>query len=98
MARAPLPPTSAAAPVEPPVDPRKQAVEALMRLAATHPWDEIELGDIAAEAGLPVDRQRIFGWLSTSIAARGNDRHCYGLPNAHDAGNPAQERLLLTQV
>ena len=33
---------------------RRQVVEALMRLAATRPWDEIELGDVAAEAGVSV--------------------------------------------
>ena len=46
-----------------PVDPRRRAVDALMNLAATRPWDEIELPDIASEAGLTlaqflVDRDR----------------------------------------
>ena len=32
--------------------PREAAVEALMRLAAEQPWNDIEVGDIAREAGL----------------------------------------------
>lgn len=40
------------------VDPRRAAVEALMRLAASRPWDEIELGDIASEAGLSLSALR----------------------------------------
>ena len=42
----------------PPSDPRKQAVDALMRLAAGRPWHEIELTDIAREAGLPLSKLR----------------------------------------
>lgn len=38
--------------VERPADPRRRIVEALMRLAAIRPFEEIRLGDIAAEAGL----------------------------------------------
>ncbi|MGO4735436.1 TetR/AcrR family transcriptional regulator [Bosea sp. 2KB_26] len=36
----------------PPADSRKAVVDALFNLAAARPWDEIELGDIAAEAGV----------------------------------------------
>lgn len=36
----------------PPADTRKAVVDALLNLAAARPWDEIELGDIAAEAGV----------------------------------------------
>ncbi|KFC74624.1 hypothetical protein FG93_01055 [Bosea sp. LC85] len=36
----------------PPADPRKAVVDALFNLAASRRWDEIELGDIAAEAGV----------------------------------------------
>ncbi len=32
--------------------PRERIVEALMRLAADRPWDDIEIGDIAEEAGV----------------------------------------------
>ncbi len=31
--------------------PREAIVEALMRLAAEQPWNDIEIGDIAREAG-----------------------------------------------
>lgn len=50
-------------------DPRRQAVEALMRLAATRPWDEIELGDIAAEAGLTLAKLR--GLFPSKLAMLG---------------------------
>jgi AcrR family transcriptional regulator len=57
MARKPVSPqaTPAAAPA---ADLRRQVVEALMRLAATQPWSEIELGDVASEAGLPLAKLR----------------------------------------
>jgi AcrR family transcriptional regulator len=37
---------------------REQVVEALMRLAADQPWDDIELADIAREAGLTLSEMR----------------------------------------
>ena len=40
------------APAAPKSSPREAAVEALMRLAAEQPWNDIEVGDIAREAGL----------------------------------------------
>ena len=49
---------AAVGPAAPPTDPRKQVVEALMRLAASRRWDEIELGDIATEAGVPLVKLR----------------------------------------
>lgn len=39
-------------------DPRRAAVEALMRLAAEHGWDGIELPEIAREAGLTLMQLR----------------------------------------
>jgi AcrR family transcriptional regulator len=53
----------------PPTDPRKLAVEALMRLAVLRPWDEIELGDIAAEAGLSLLQLR--GLFPSKLAMLG---------------------------
>ncbi|MDP3258238.1 TetR/AcrR family transcriptional regulator [Bosea sp. (in: a-proteobacteria)] len=96
MARAPLPPETAAAPVEPPVDPRKQAVEALMRLAATHPWDEIELGDIATEAGLPLAKLR--GLFPSKLAMLGGltrlvDEAVLAGSSDDLAAEPVRERL-----
>lgn len=72
MARTPLPPESAApesATALPPADPRKQVVEALMRLAATRRWDEIELGDIATEADVPLAKLR--GLFPSKLAMLG---------------------------
>jgi len=48
-------PTEAPAPRP---DPRRAAVEALFRLAATQPWQAIELPDIAREAGLTLAELR----------------------------------------
>lgn len=42
----------------PPVDRRTKVVEALMRLAAEQPWSDIELPDIAREAGLTLSDMR----------------------------------------
>ena len=73
MARNPVSPDSspnpAAARAAPPADPRKQVVEALMRLAATRRWDEIELGDIATEAGVPLAKLR--GLFPSKLAMLG---------------------------
>lgn len=41
-----------------PADPRRRAVDALMRLAALRPWDEIELPTIATEADLTLAELR----------------------------------------
>lgn len=51
-----LPPP--AAPKSAPSDKRKAVVEALMRLASDRPWIDIELGDIAREAGLTLSDLR----------------------------------------
>ncbi|MCJ2061531.1 TetR/AcrR family transcriptional regulator [Methylobacterium sp. J-088] len=42
----------------PKLSPREAAVEALMRLAAEQPWNDIEIGDIAREAGLTLAELR----------------------------------------
>lgn len=56
MARKPVstPPQAAA----PAADPRRRAVDALMKLAVERRWDEIELPDIATEAGLTLAQLR----------------------------------------
>lgn len=41
-----------------PPDKRRAAVEALMRLASDRPWSDIELTDVAAEAGLSLSEMR----------------------------------------
>lgn len=68
MARKPVSPTSE--PVAgPSTDPRRQAVEALMRLAASRPWQEIELGDIASEADVSLATLR--GLFPSKLAMLG---------------------------
>ena len=42
----------------PKLSPREAAVEALMRLAAEQPWNDIEISDIAREAGLTLAELR----------------------------------------
>ncbi|MDF2600572.1 MAG: putative TetR family transcriptional regulator [Methylobacterium brachiatum] len=42
----------------PKLPPREAAVDALMRLAAEQPWNDIEIGDIAREAGLTLAELR----------------------------------------
>lgn len=78
------------------VDPRRRAVDALMRLAAIRPWDAIELPDIAAEAGLTLAELRnlfpsklamlggITRIVDEAVLAEGTDEL---------AGEPIRERL-----
>ena len=51
-------PESAQSGSAPKPSPREAAVEALMRLAADQPWNDIEIGDIAREAGLTLAELR----------------------------------------
>lgn len=96
MARKPASPSADSAASALAVDPRKLAVEALMRLAAARAWDEIELGDIAQEAGLSLLKLR--GLFPSKLAMLG------GLTRMVDdavlaeiaddlAGEPIKERL-----
>lgn len=98
MARKPASPETPATPIaaSAPTDPRQQAIEALMRLAASRRWDEIELGDIASEAGMPLAKLR--GLFPSKLAMLG------GLTRLVDdvvladmsndlAGEPVRERL-----
>lgn len=98
MARKPAPPELAptASPEAAPIDPRKQAVEALMRLAAGRRWDEIELGDIAVEAGLSLAKLR--GLFPSKLAMLGGLTRLVDdvvLAGASDelAGEPVRERM-----
>lgn len=58
--RASMPPIGSASPASPPSPgDRRQAVsDALMRLAAIQPWSDIELVDVAREAGLTLGEMR----------------------------------------
>jgi AcrR family transcriptional regulator len=68
MARKPVSP-EAASTAPPSADPRKQVVDALMRLAAGRPWNQIELGDIATEAGISLSALR--GLFPSKLAMLG---------------------------
>jgi len=57
-AEAPAAPEREEAPAAPKPASREAAVEALMRLAAEQPWNDIEVGDIAREAGLSLAELR----------------------------------------
>lgn len=80
----------------PTVPPREAAVEALMRLAAEQPWDDIEIGDIAREAGLSLAELRelfpskgaVLGGLSRII-----DRKVLDDDGSDLAEEPTRERL-----
>jgi AcrR family transcriptional regulator len=96
MARTPATPAAEAAAAAPPADPRKQVVEALMRLAAARPWDEIELPDIAAEAGLSLSTLR--GLFPSKLAMLGGLTRLVDeavMAGASDdlAGEPLRERM-----
>ena len=77
-------------------NPREAAVEALMRLAAEQPWNDIEIGDIAREAGLTLAELRdlfpskgaVLGGLSRII-----DRAVLEADASDLADEPARERL-----
>ena len=80
----------------PKLPPREAAVEALMRLAAEQPWNDIELGDIAREANLSLAELRdlfpskgaVLGGLSRLI-----DRKVLEGDTSDLADEPARERL-----
>ncbi len=80
----------------PRLPPREAAVEALMRLAAEQPWNDIEIGDVAREAGLSLAELRelypskgaILGGLARII-----DRKVLAEDGADLADEPARERL-----
>ena len=78
------------------IPPREAAVEALMRLAAEQPWNDIEISDIAREAGLSLAEFRdlfpskgaVLGGLARII-----DRKVLEGDNAGLAEEPTRERL-----
>ena len=80
----------------PKVSPREAAVEALMRLAAEQPWNDIEVSDIAREAGLTLAELRelfpskgaVLGGLARII-----DRKVLEDDGTDLADEPTRERL-----
>jgi AcrR family transcriptional regulator len=91
MARKP----AAAAP--PPAAPGKERiVEALMRLAADRPWNDIEIGDIAEEAGVTLAEFRDHFPSKGAVLAgfsRMIDKKVLAGSAEDLAGEPARERL-----
>jgi AcrR family transcriptional regulator len=81
---------------EAPSSPRKAVIEATMRLAADRPWNDIELVDIAREAGVSLADLRdlfpskgaILGGFSRMI-----DRKVLEGTSDDLAGEPARERV-----
>jgi len=79
-----------------PVDKRAAIIDALMRLAATRSWSEIEITDIAQEAGVTLAEFRdlfpskgaVLGGLSRRI-----DRRILEETTDDLAGEPARERV-----
>lgn len=97
MARKPASPKASEPSVSAaPADPRRLVVGALFSLAASRRWDEIELGDIAAEAGISLAALRnlfpsklaILGGLSRIV----DDAVLAGASDDL-AGEPARERM-----
>lgn len=76
--------------------PRERIVEALMRLAAERPWSDIEIGDVAAEAGVTLAEFRdhfpskgaVLGGFSRMI-----DKRVLEGTSDDLAGEPARERF-----
>jgi len=97
MARKPVStPPEAAPPVAKPVDPRKRTVDALMKFAAERPWDQIELPDIATEAGLTLSQLR--GLFPSKLAMLGGVTRIVDdavLAGSSDdlTGEPVREKL-----
>ncbi len=80
----------------PAIDPRKRAVEALMRLAETRGWSEIELGDIASEAGLSLgDLRGLFPSKGAMLGgfARMMDDVVLAGDGTDMSAEPAKERI-----
>lgn len=79
-----------------PSDKRRAIIDALMNLAATRPWNEIEIGDIAQTAGVSLAEFRdlfpskgaVLGGLSRLI-----DRQVLEETTDDLAGEPARERI-----
>jgi AcrR family transcriptional regulator len=80
----------------PTTDPRRAAIEALMRLVAMRGWEGIELTDIADEAGLDLKTLRgLFPSKGAMLAgfARMIDDEMLSEPTTDMAGEPLRERL-----
>ncbi len=90
---------SSSSPVQPQAlggNKREQVVDALMRLAADQPWDDIELADIALEAGITLSEMRDLFPSKGAILegfTRTIDKKIIEGSNADLTGEPARERV-----
>lgn len=90
----PAPAVSTAVP--PPPDRRQAATDALMRLAAIQPWGDIELVDIAREAGLTLGEMRDLYPSKGAILdgfTKAIDKIVIAGANEDLIGEPARERI-----
>lgn len=79
-----------------PAPARERIVQALMRLAADRPWSDIEIADLAEEAGVTLSEFReLFPSKGAVLAAfsRMIDRQVLDGSSPELAGEPARERL-----
>jgi AcrR family transcriptional regulator len=84
-------PTASASP-----SPREAVIEATMRLASDRPWNDIELADIAREAGVSLaDLRDLFPSKGAILGgfSRMLDRKVLESPSDDLAGEPARERV-----
>ena len=95
-----LPPASVPAPASTataaPGDRRTEVVHALMRLAAEQPWDDIELTDVAREAGIGLSDMRDLFPSKGAILdgfTRMIDKQVIEGTTDDLAGEPARERI-----
>jgi AcrR family transcriptional regulator len=87
--------TASSTPI-PPSSPREAVVDALMRLAADRPWSDIELTDIAKEAGVSLSELRdLFPSKGAILAAfsRRIDKQVIEGSSEDLAEEPARERV-----
>jgi AcrR family transcriptional regulator len=79
-----------------PAPPRERIVQALMRLASDRPWSDIEVGDIAEEAGVSLAEFRDHFPSKGAVLAgfsRMIDKQVLEGSSEDLAGEPARERL-----
>lgn len=77
-----------------PADPAQVAVDAMLRLAAKHPWRDVTLPDIAAEAGLAMaDLRHLAPTKGALVAAFGRRIDEAMMAEPVDEGGSVKDRL-----
>jgi AcrR family transcriptional regulator len=80
----------------PKADPRTVAIQALMSLVADHGWNDVELGQVAERAGMPLSALRdLFPSKGAMLAGFGRllDKAVLDHANPDLIGEPAHERV-----